>query len=122
MTLGTIIKISGSGFDVEPTNNKVMIGGVSCTVTASTTSTIKCTIGVGPLGAHKVMVTVAGKGYAEHSSGNVTFSYDANITSIDPSSGSQGGRYNHDYLLPPPQVNEIIIYEDVLQNCTHLKK
>ena len=91
MSLGTSIQISGSGFDADPANNTVMIGGVSCTVTASTSSTIDCTIGVGPLGAHKVMVTVAGKGYAEHSSGNVTFSYDADVTSIDPSSGSQGG-------------------------------
>ena len=95
MSLGTTIQISGSGFDADPNNNEVMIGGVSCTVTDSTTSTIDCTIDVGPLGDHKVMVTVVGKGYAEHSGGNVTFSYDADVTSIDPTSGSQGGRYTY---------------------------
>ena len=92
MAIGTSIIISGSGFASEAANNAVTIGGVSCAVTASTTNTITCDIGVGPVGAHKIEVKVAGKGNAKHTSGDVTFTYDAAIISIDPTTGSQGGK------------------------------
>ena len=92
MAIGTSVSISGSGFSSVSSENDVMIGGVKCTVTSSNSGSIVCDIGVGPVGSHKVEVNVAGKGNAEHTSGDATFSYDAAISSIDPTSGSQGGK------------------------------
>ncbi|XP_041373046.1 fibrocystin-L-like isoform X2 [Gigantopelta aegis] len=82
------ITITGTGFDSTPANNTVSIGGVACTVTAATATTITCNIGNGPTGSHAIVVDVAGKGLA---SGSVTFSYLSAITSISPTSGSIGG-------------------------------
>ena len=86
--------ISGSGFDAATANNTVTIGGVGCTVTLASANSLTCAVQVGPVGAHKVEVTVAYKGLAEHTAGDVTFEYDADVTSLDPATGSQGGRYS----------------------------
>lgn len=69
----------------------VTIGGVDCSVTDATTSSIICDVGNGPVGDHKVMVNVARKGFAEHASEDVMFSYVAQVTGIFPSTGSLGG-------------------------------
>lgn len=69
--------------------NHVTIGGVECTVTAATTTTITCNIGNGPVGPHSVIVTVDDKGNAD---GNVQFSYTASVSSVSPTSGSLGGK------------------------------
>ena len=112
MALGTSIVISGSGFSSEPTNNTVTIGGVSCAVTASTTSSVTCDIGVGPFGAHKIEVKVVRKGNAKHTSGDVTFSYDAAITSIDPTTGSQGGKVTVFTLkIGIPKLPSILVFK-----------
>lgn len=91
MTLKTTIEIAGSGFESEPSKNTVVIGGVICAVTAASSTSITCNIGDGPVGTHTVVVTVAGKGHADHTAGEVTFTYNSNVTSIDPEAGSQGG-------------------------------
>ena len=39
------------------------------------------------------MVNVASKGLAQHSSGDVTFSYTADISGISPDTGSLGGEF-----------------------------
>ncbi|XP_053372863.1 fibrocystin-L-like [Mercenaria mercenaria] len=89
--LSTSISISGTGFSTDITKNAVSIGDVACSVTASTATSITCDVGNGPVGQHKVMVNVDGKGFAKHSSGDVMFEYTANIDSISPTSGSLGG-------------------------------
>ena len=91
LALGTSISISGTGFSSTNDNNMVTIGGVNCTVTAATTSSITCNVGNGPVGEHKVKVNVAGKGLASHTSGDVMFSYTADISGISPTTGSLGG-------------------------------
>ncbi|KAH3704525.1 hypothetical protein DPMN_079581 [Dreissena polymorpha] len=66
----------------------VTIAGVPCTVTTATSTSIVCDVGNGPVGAHAMRVNVAGKGFA---TGNVQFTYVANIDRISPTSGSFGG-------------------------------
>ena len=92
--LSTTIDITGTGFDTDKTKNAVSIGGVACTVTASTATSITCNVGNGPVGQYKVMVTVEGKGNAKHSSGDVMFGYTADISGISPTTGSLGGAFN----------------------------
>ena len=83
--------MSGTRFSSTQADNTVTIGGVSCSVTAATTTSITCDVGNGPVGDHKVMVNIAGKGFASHDSGDVMFSYTADVTGISPSTGSLGG-------------------------------
>ena len=89
--MGTSITVSGTRFSSIQADNTVTIGGVDCTVTEATTTSITCDVGNGPVGDHKVMVNVAGKGFASHSS-DIMFTYTANITGISPSAGSLGGK------------------------------
>ncbi|KAL4228989.1 Fibrocystin-L [Mactra antiquata] len=87
-SLGDSVTISGSGFSAVTSENTVTIGDIACNVTASTTSSVTCDVGNGPLGLSSVIVTVEGKGSA---SGSVDFTYTADILSISPSSGTLGG-------------------------------
>ncbi|XP_033757813.1 fibrocystin-L-like [Pecten maximus] len=91
---GTVATITGTGFSGTPADNSVMIGGVACVATASTSTSITCTIGSGPEGVHKVNVNVAGSGLAQHSSGDVQYIYTTGINSFSPSSSSLGGGVN----------------------------
>jgi len=65
------------------------MGGVDCSVTAATTTSITCDVGNGPIGTYPVIVNVDGKGL---STGSETFTYTADISSVSPSSGSLGGK------------------------------
>ncbi|XP_060573258.1 fibrocystin-L-like isoform X2 [Ruditapes philippinarum] len=89
--LSTSIDITGTGFSTDKTMNNVTIGGVACTVTDSTATSITCDVGNGPVGQAKVIVTVNGKGNAKHTNGDVMFEYTADISGISPSTGSLGG-------------------------------
>ncbi|KAL3886657.1 hypothetical protein ACJMK2_026637 [Sinanodonta woodiana] len=90
---GTVITITGTGFDVTTaSNNQVVIGGKGCTITAATSTSISCNVGNGPIGSYKVEVTVSGKGRASHPTGSaIMFQYTAGISSMSPTSGSLGG-------------------------------
>ncbi|KAL4228553.1 Fibrocystin-L [Mactra antiquata] len=88
---GTSAVIGGTGFNTDPTQNYVTIAGISCSVTASTSTSITCSVGNGPVGDHKVEVNVAGKGIAKHSSGDVMFEYTARIDDVNPKTSSLGG-------------------------------
>ena len=95
----------------------VTIGGVNCTVTAATTSSITCDVGNGPVGEHKVKVNVGGKGLASHSSGDVMFSYTADISGISPTTGSLGGKtayYINYFTLLGPNVFRFLL---VVMSC-----
>lgn len=88
-SLTTSVVISGTGFSSNFSENNVIIGGVECLVTDSTTSSITCDVGNGPVGSYPILVNVDGKGYA---TGSVDFTYTSDIASIDPPSGSLGGK------------------------------
>jgi hypothetical protein len=52
------------------------------------TTSVTCNIGNGPMGQYNIIVLVEGKGQA---SGSLQFEYTADITGINPTSGSTGG-------------------------------
>ncbi|WAR05573.1 PKHL1-like protein, partial [Mya arenaria] len=88
LALGTSVTISGTGFSSNQSDNSVTIGGVACSVTAATSTSITCSVGNGPVGTYPVVVNIAGKGYA---SGSIEFTYTADVTGISPASSSLGG-------------------------------
>lgn len=99
MPLRTTVDIFGDGFDSDITKNAVSIGVIPCDIIQATENSIKCNVGVGPSGTHKVSVNVVGKGYATHTDGDVKFIYTANLTSISPNAGGLGGNYSVDRFV-----------------------
>ncbi|XP_046549966.1 LOW QUALITY PROTEIN: fibrocystin-L-like [Haliotis rubra] len=88
LALSTVLTITGTGFSTTADNNKVMIGGVACAVTAATATQITCTVGNGPTGSYVVMVSVDGKGMANSTE---QFEYESSVTGISPTTGSLAG-------------------------------
>ncbi|KAH3796643.1 hypothetical protein DPMN_150212 [Dreissena polymorpha] len=93
--LGTALTITGTGFRPTAGENKVTIAVVVCTLTAVSVTSITCSVGHGPVGAHPGIVNVAGKGMA---TGPVAFTYTEDITRITPTTGSLGGRTSSYYF------------------------
>ncbi|XP_069115226.1 fibrocystin-L-like [Argopecten irradians] len=91
---GTVATITGTGFSSTASDNSVMVGGVACSVTTASSTSITCTVGNGLEGIHKVSVSVTGYGLAQHSSGDVQYIYTTGITSFSPASSSLGGGVN----------------------------
>ena len=83
---GTAITISGTGFDLS--NNEVTVGGADCAVTLHSSTSLECTMSVGPNGPQSVSVRVPSKGLA---SGSLTFTFTSTVSSISPTSGSLEG-------------------------------
>ena len=81
---GDTLTISGSVFSSAPNDNIVKIGEAECNVTASTSSSITCTIGAHAAGSYDVEVVVTNKGSATSSE---TFQYILEATSISPTTG-----------------------------------
>ena len=96
----------------------MVIGGKLCNVTSATSTELKCNIGQGPAGMYKVMVNVAGKGYAKHDAGsNINFKYKFRISAISPTSGSRGGKNN--FLRFFSRATQLVI-ADFSQLCGRL--
>ncbi|XP_021369085.1 fibrocystin-L-like isoform X2 [Mizuhopecten yessoensis] len=89
---GTVATITGTGFSATSADNSVMLGGVACEVTSSTSTSISCTLGSTPAGTHMVGVNVAGFGLAHGS--DVNFICSAGIISFLPASSTLGGGVN----------------------------
>ena len=83
---GTAVTISGTGFDLS--NNEVTVGGADCAVTLHSSTSLECTMSVGPNGPQSVSVHVPSKGLA---SGSLTFTFTSTVSSISPTSGSLEG-------------------------------
>ncbi|KAL3886654.1 hypothetical protein ACJMK2_026634, partial [Sinanodonta woodiana] len=90
---GTVITITGTGFDgTTASNNHVLIGDIECTIIIATNTYITCIVGNGHMGRHKVVVITSGKGSARHPiGGDVVFDYTAGINSTSPTTGNLGG-------------------------------
>ncbi|XP_052245987.1 fibrocystin-L-like isoform X3 [Dreissena polymorpha] len=84
-----MLTVTGTGFSGTLADNKVTIGNVPCTVTAATTTEIRCTLGNGPLGSYPVVVSVSPVGRAVNTASN--FTYTADVVSIAPTSAGLGG-------------------------------
>jgi len=84
---GTAIIITGNQYSSGAT---VAIGGVACTVTATSATTISCTTGLSSAGAKNVVVTGED---GQTVTANNAFTYNAppTISSISPSSGTRLG-------------------------------
>ena len=61
---GDELFIRGAGLGNITDSVSVAVGGVPCVVTFLNASTVVCTLGTTPAGTHRVLVTVAGKGFA----------------------------------------------------------
>lgn len=79
---GQTLTISGSGFGSGSV--KVSVGDTDCSVTSSSATEIRCTLGVSSAGSKAVVVDVVGKGVSSNSN---QFTYSLALGSISPSSG-----------------------------------
>ena len=71
----------------------VTIGGTACQVTSATSTEVRCDVGPGEAGTHRIVMNVNDKGHAKHDSGNHSFTYDFEVDGIDPTAGGLGGAY-----------------------------
>lgn len=90
-TSGTEITLTGSGFSSNLAEVNVTIGGNVCHVTSSSLTSIKCTAGASVGGLHDLVVNIGNKGFAKHSGGKISFTYQVSVSDIQPSRGSTGG-------------------------------
>uniref|UniRef100_A0AAY5ETB4 Polycystic kidney and hepatic disease 1 (autosomal recessive)-like 1 n=1 Tax=Electrophorus electricus TaxID=8005 RepID=A0AAY5ETB4_ELEEL len=87
--LGTVLSVSGSGFDV---NSTVLIGNIQCTVLYVNNTWLNCSIGAASAGLYPVSLSFPGLGYAQYQGGKVfNFTYQMGVTSIVPTAGSITG-------------------------------
>ncbi|XP_052804443.1 fibrocystin-L-like isoform X2 [Mya arenaria] len=86
---GDSLTITGTKFSTTNSENTVTIGGVDCSVTAATATSITCDLGNGPLETFTVDVNVAGLGKATNTAPG--FQYSASIATIDPTTSSLAG-------------------------------
>ncbi|KAK7468036.1 hypothetical protein BaRGS_00036740, partial [Batillaria attramentaria] len=85
---GDSVTITGTGF--AGSGDVVTVGGATCSGASGSSTSLTCTLSVGPNGAQSVRVNVPGKGLA---SGSVTFTYTSTVSSISPTSGSLEGGF-----------------------------
>lgn len=88
---GTEVTLTGSGFSANVPEVNVTIGGSICYVISSNLTTIKCTAGQSIGGSREVVVRIGNKGFAEHSGGQIAFTYRVSVNRIQPARGSIGG-------------------------------
>lgn len=87
--IGISVTITGTNFSTTPSNNIVMFNGTSAVVTASTTTSITCTV---PASATtgKISVTVAGNTATSASDFTIQTTISHTITNFSPTSGPIG--------------------------------
>ncbi|XP_076157842.1 PKHD1 like 1, tandem duplicate 1 [Alosa pseudoharengus] len=88
--LGTVLTISGSGFD--DTNATVWIGHTECTVTQVTDTQVTCSVGPAPAGTYPVILSLPGLGQARYQ-GDQPFNITSqlSVSSVSPIAGSLTG-------------------------------
>ncbi|KAI4871505.1 hypothetical protein NFI96_027165, partial [Prochilodus magdalenae] len=88
--LGTVLTISGSGFNDG--SAVVQIGNVSCSVLQVTSTSLTCTVGPASAGLYPVSVSFPALGYARYSGGKpFNFTQQMGVSSIEPTAGSITG-------------------------------
>jgi hypothetical protein len=85
-TASQVLTITGSNFVSNQTS--VQIGGVTCTVSTVSSTSITCTVNSSPAGDQPVVAQVTSVG---KSNSNIVFLYSLQVTSVTPSQGSYGG-------------------------------
>lgn len=113
---GQELTLSGTFPSATTSSAKVKIGNWSCTLTAATTSEIKCTVPGKPAGKYPVSLVVDGKGNAKSSA---EFSIDLSLTSINPTeSGHGGGRV---IVVKGSGFSDSTIVKVCSNVCVHVK-
>ncbi|XP_051526679.1 fibrocystin-L-like [Myxocyprinus asiaticus] len=88
--LGTVLTITGSGFDGG--NVTVKTGNVECSILQVTNTSITCSVGPASAGVQPISLSLSGLGYARYVQGNIfNFTQLLGVTSIDPTTGSVAG-------------------------------
>ncbi|XP_048254094.1 fibrocystin-L-like [Haliotis rufescens] len=85
---GNAVTIAGTGYSSTNSDNAVTVGGVTCTVTASSPTSITCTLGDQQTGAYPIKVVVSGSGASAQT---VEVTYEMDATGVSPSSGGIAG-------------------------------
>ncbi|CAM4636768.1 unnamed protein product [Leuciscus chuanchicus] len=88
-SLGTVLTITGSGFDGG--NVTVKIGDVECSVLHLTNTSITCQVGPASAGVQPVSLSFSVLGNAQYKSNNSLFTHLLGVTSINPTTGSVAG-------------------------------
>jgi len=86
---GSSVTLTGTGFSEVPSENSVLFEEVECTVTASSVTSVACTLGQGFAGLKQLYLHVLHSGVARVD--GMTVSYQLQLTDVAPRSGSQGG-------------------------------
>lgn len=82
---GNAVTIAGTGYSSTDSDNAVTVGGATCTVTASSPTSITCTLGDQQTGAYPIKVVVSGSGASAQT---VEVTYEMDATGVSPSSGT----------------------------------
>ncbi|ESO84871.1 hypothetical protein LOTGIDRAFT_131466, partial [Lottia gigantea] len=85
---GDSVTITGTGFNGDQSKNSVSFNGVECTVTASSLTSITCTLGNVAAGPHSVIVMNSDTGLSDD---DTTFTYQMIASSLSHISGSVAG-------------------------------
>ncbi|XP_056106663.1 fibrocystin-L-like [Rhinichthys klamathensis goyatoka] len=88
-SLGTVLTITGSGFDGG--NVTVKIGDVKCSVLHFTNTSITCQVGPASAGVQPVSLSFSVLGNAQYQCNNSLFTHLLGVTSINPTTGSVAG-------------------------------
>ncbi|XP_056106662.1 fibrocystin-L-like [Rhinichthys klamathensis goyatoka] len=88
-SLGTVLTITGSGFDGG--NVTIKIGDVECSVLQITNTSITCQVGPASAGVQPVSLSFSVLGNAQYQSNNSLFTHLLGVTSINPTTGSVAG-------------------------------
>ena len=83
-SIGTVVTIAGTGLTPPAGNLSVIVSGAPCVVTASSSTSITCTVGAGPAGNGSVAVTVGTAGLAVNGTNLVFELTSLSITSVSP--------------------------------------
>lgn len=95
-TQGTRIRLKGTHFGGNSTSanpTTVTIGGAPCAVDDSKVNAtyLECVVGTTPAGSHRIIVNVAGIGYARQASPEVRFNSLLSVTGVSQSISGIGG-------------------------------
>ena len=103
---GTEVTFTGKNFSPTPADNTVVIDGIPCVVSASTTTSIKCTTGKRP-GLVKTSLVIDVKNYGTTSLQQKAFIY-VNAWSDDTTWGGEFAPIEGETIYVPPGLNLLV--------------
>lgn len=86
---GTVVTLTGLGFETDLQQMSVTINGVPCNVSTVSDTQVVCKTGNNPGGTYQVMLHQKVKGHAQS---DVMFTYELSLTHVQPNEGRQRHR------------------------------